>query len=316
MIARSTGAAPRQRGSSDGCTLSHSACSSSASGISSPYAATTIASTSADLEAARGVPAAARAVRAARRRSSPAAPSTRRPRPAGASGRVSRNASSWRAARRSRTSAPNCAVAATPMRRVNSPARIGRGRSDGERLLARGVVGRDRGSACRRGGRSRAARRARDAPRARAAARSPFGSCPSSVSRRWRSTGIVTPCIDRQPSSSVSSSSLSSDSTGLTTATTSSSPRWKTKTRWRMPTCVAARPTPRASCISWRMRVTSRARSSSNDVDLVRAHPQHGIAVLPDLRERELPARRRLGVELRVLDDLAFDASFRHAAPV
>src|SRR5262245_19644668 len=33
-----------------------------------------------------------------------------------------------------------------------------------------------------------------------------------------------------------------------------------------MPTCVAASPTPRASCISWRMRAASAFRSSSNDV--------------------------------------------------
>ena len=41
MIARSIGAAPRQRGRSDGCTLSQSARSSSTSGMSNPYAATT-----------------------------------------------------------------------------------------------------------------------------------------------------------------------------------------------------------------------------------------------------------------------------------
>ena len=37
---------------------------------------------------------------------------------------------------------------------------------------------------------------------------------------------------------------------GLTTASTSSSPRWNTNTRCRIPTCVAASPTPRASCMS------------------------------------------------------------------
>src|SRR5256885_3117013 len=36
LSARSTGAAPRQRGSSDGCTLSQSARSSRTSGISAP----------------------------------------------------------------------------------------------------------------------------------------------------------------------------------------------------------------------------------------------------------------------------------------
>ena len=36
-------------------------------------------------------------------------------------------------------------------------------------------------------------------------------------------------------------------------------------------------------------------------VDLVRAHAQHGVAVLPDLRERDDLARLALGVALRRL---------------
>ena len=44
MIARSTGAAPRQRGSSDGCTLSIRCSDSSGSLISAPNAHTQIAS--------------------------------------------------------------------------------------------------------------------------------------------------------------------------------------------------------------------------------------------------------------------------------
>ena len=47
---------------------------------------------------------------------------------------------------------------------------------------------------------------------------------------------------------------------------------------------------------------------------LARAHPQDRVAVLPDLRERELPARLRLGVELLVLDDLALDLAFVSAS--
>jgi hypothetical protein len=46
-------------------------------------------------------------------------------------------------------------------------------------------------------------------------------------------------------------------------------------------------------------------------VDLVRAHAQHGIAVLADLREREPPARFALGVELFVFEDLPVFLSHR-----
>ena len=63
-----------------------------------------------------------------------------RPRPAGASGRVRRHAISCRDASRSRTSAPNGAVAATAIRAVNAP-RTGCGRQPRERPAARLVVG-------------------------------------------------------------------------------------------------------------------------------------------------------------------------------
>ena len=55
------------------------------------------------------------------------------------------------------------------------------------------------------------------------------------------------------------------------------------------------------------MRVDEPLESSSKDDDLARAHPQTRVAVLPDLRERELPPRLRLGVELVPSSlDLAF----------
>src|SRR5438552_1526337 len=50
------------------------------------------------------------------------------------------------------------------------------------------------------------------------------------------------PWIDRQPSSATSVSSPRSTISGLTTATTSSSFGWKTKTRWSTPTWFAASP--------------------------------------------------------------------------
>ena len=41
--------------------------------------------------------------------------------------------------------------------------------------------------------------------------------------------------------------------------------------------------------------------SSSNSLDLVGAHPQDGVAVLADLRERDLLADEPLGLGLRLL---------------
>ena len=81
-IARSTGAAPRQRGSSDGWTLSHSARSSSTFGISRPYAQTTTVSRARARRSRRASPAAPPGSRAARPPPSPAAPRRLRPRPA------------------------------------------------------------------------------------------------------------------------------------------------------------------------------------------------------------------------------------------
>ncbi len=115
MIARSTGAAPRHRGSSDGWTLSHVRSVRSAGGIRSPYAqTTTVGAPSSSPAPGRsgwrtGIPS-----RSATSFAGGAA--SRRPRPAGASGRVRSAAISWRSASRSSTSAPNGAVAATAMR--------------------------------------------------------------------------------------------------------------------------------------------------------------------------------------------------------
>src|SRR5581483_6418581 len=64
---------------------------------------------------------------------------TRRPRPRGASGRVSRKATSCAAARRSSTSAPSGAVAATPIR--TGSAQDDAGPQHAERFLAVLVVG-------------------------------------------------------------------------------------------------------------------------------------------------------------------------------
>src|SRR5262249_48749552 len=119
MIARSTGAGPRQRGKSEGCTLSHKPCSSSDSGISSPYAATTTMSASSATsgpsrsDCITGIP-----CRSATSFAGGAA--SLRPRPRGASGRVRSATMSCRTARRSRTSAPNGAVAATAIRAMRS----------------------------------------------------------------------------------------------------------------------------------------------------------------------------------------------------
>ena len=54
------------------------------------------------------------------------------------------------------------------------------------------------------------------------------------------------------------------------------------------------------------IRSTSSASGSSKRLDLVRAHPEHRVRVLPDLRERDAPPRLALGVELLV-PDLPFD---------
>ena len=119
MSARSTGAAPRQRGRSDGWTLSHSRSASTSSGTIKPYAtATTVGAPTSrpswgESGSSTGIPS-RRAVSLAGERAS------LRPLPAGASGRVISERISCRSARRSRTSAPNAAVAATAIGRVNA----------------------------------------------------------------------------------------------------------------------------------------------------------------------------------------------------
>ncbi len=70
--------------------------------------------------------------------------------------------------------------------------------------------------------------------------------------------------------------------------------------RRRMPTCVAASPTPSASCMRSIIRSLTLRSSSSNVLDLVGAHAQHGVAVLADLRERDLLADEPLGLGLRL----------------
>ena len=67
---------------------------------------------------------------------------------------------------------------------------------------------------------------------------------------------------------------------------------WKTKSRRRTPTCVAASPTPCASCISVRHPLGEPRELVVEVLDLVRPHPQDGVAVLADLGQRE-PATRR-----------------------
>src|SRR5438034_120988 len=140
MIARSTGAAPRHRGRSDGWTFSHTARSSNDTGIKRPYAATMTVSTSTISGRAgwsTGTPSRSATTFAG-------GGATARPLPAGASGRVSTNAISCRAASRSTTSAPKGAVAATATRATPRLADRGEDRlrsQDRERLLARLVGG-------------------------------------------------------------------------------------------------------------------------------------------------------------------------------
>ena len=115
-IARSTGAAPRQRGSSDGWTLSQSELARAGRGDQEPVGADDdrvdrvgrqLGPLGLDAPGCRG----------ARRPPSRAARASLRPRPRGASGRVSRKAISWlRRPSRSSTSAPKDAVAATAIR--------------------------------------------------------------------------------------------------------------------------------------------------------------------------------------------------------
>jgi hypothetical protein len=116
MIARSTGAAPRQRGSSDGWTLRISKSASSGSLISAPKAHTTTTSAP---DAATRSPASGvltdSGCHSSRPRSRAALATgggvSLRPRPAARSGRVTTSAGRWSlCARRSRTAAAKADV--------------------------------------------------------------------------------------------------------------------------------------------------------------------------------------------------------------
>ena len=178
-----------------------------------------------------------------------------RPRPAGRSGLVRQNAISCRAASRSRTSAPNGAVAANPIGPTSetaasagprrtwpcaSPAGLLRRPVDHEHPVE--VVELVLGARARE-----SLELERDV--------APAGSLPSTVTAIGRSTGTSRPWRERQPSSSVSSSSPCATISGLTSARSSpSSLARMTNTRRSTPTCVAARPAAvgavhqRASC--------------------------------------------------------------------
>ena len=145
-----------------------------------------------------------------------------------------------------------------------------------ERLAARLRRPCGRGSARRRGGRARAGRRA--------------PSCSSSSSRSSLAVEVarlerdVDRPLDRDehalrargsPRRRSRVSPERSTIRGLTTrGRSSSSSAWKTKTRWRTPTCVAASPTPRASCIrrsSARRAARGRRRSRSTSFARIRS---------------------------------------------
>ena len=91
-------------------------------------------------------------------------------------------------------------------------------------------------------------------------------------------------------------------STGLT-STWSSPSSWNTNTRRRTPTCVAASPTPAASCMSAIIRSVTRRSSSSNSVTSPRACAAPGrrtagsarapACVGPPARRPRAPPRRR-----------------------
>src|SRR3984957_17404050 len=117
IIARSTGAAPRQRGSSDGCTLSSSPTDSSGSLISAPNAHTTtacgsIAATYDNVTGALTFAGCSTRSPRERARSATGGEASRRPRPRGRSGRVSTSAGRCesRSARRSRIAAAKSVV--------------------------------------------------------------------------------------------------------------------------------------------------------------------------------------------------------------
>ena len=116
MIARSIGAAPRQRGSRDGWTLSIGHAESSGSRISAPNAHTTTASGSAAAIRATASGSFTRSgwttsIPSSRAASATGGAASLRPRPRGASGRVTTSAGVWgESASRRRTAAAKSEV--------------------------------------------------------------------------------------------------------------------------------------------------------------------------------------------------------------
>ena len=112
---------------------------------------------------------------------------------------------------------------------------------------------------------------------------------PSIVTSGGRSTGTRTGPSERQPSSSTSVSPPASAITGLT-STCPRRRRWKTKRRRRMPTCVAASPTPSASCIS-----ADHALGQPRELLVEASRPRSRASAAPG-RRTGAPARARTGV--------------------
>src|SRR5262245_26677151 len=139
MIARSTGAAPRQRGSSEGWTFNSSCSDRRGSLMRAPNAHTTTvwrAPPAAIIARAAGsltLRGCATGIPSERARSATGGEASRRPRPRGRSGRVSTSVGRWASlpARRSRTAAANSEV---PRKTVlKSPTPPGRPLGDGRR---------------------------------------------------------------------------------------------------------------------------------------------------------------------------------------
>ena len=296
MIARSTGAAPRQRGRSEGWTLSHGRSASSAGGIEQPVRADDDRRR-AEIEPRRGP------LRLKdgdpeplgddlrRRRGEPAAASRRRIGPCQERCDL--------VARREppSTSAPKGAVAATAI----VPWRSARGRGGG-------------GASPSASRRDSASVRSMHELAVEVVDLVLDDTCAVALELERIGLAFVVLRLDRDPQGALDRHahapereaalgcriSLSSP-TGITTGFTiglSSPSSVQTKKRRRMPTCVAASPTPSASCISWIIRSLDRTKLLVELLDLVRAHPQHRIAVLADLRERDLLADEPLGLRL------------------
>ena len=238
--------------------------------------------------------------RAARPSPSPAAAARLRPRPRGLSGRVSRYAISCCAASPSRTSAPNGAVAATASRHYETRIGAGAGRPSAS-LRASGVV-RSRISTPSRWSSSCWTIRA---GRPSSSSRSSVPSTSRPVERQ-RDVPLDRDdhALQREAALGVGVASPRSARRSRVDdrARLRSSSGWNTKMRCSTPIWVAASPTPWASCMSSIIARRAGARSSSNVLDLVRAHPQRRVGVLADLREREPPPRLVLAGRLPVRD--------------